>query len=335
MANTVAQQRSPGRRGRYAESPRQIPAQGWRDVGKRVVDEMGQDHLSIVAAGVALYWFLALLPTLIALFSVYGLVADPAQVEQQIQSLASILPEATQGFLRQQMERLAGQQTGSLGLGLGIGILGALWSASKGVRAMMESLNIVYDESEGRSFLNKYLVALGLTALLILMAVVAIGVIALLPLAMSWLGLGAGIGLLINLLKWPLLLAFVVLVLALLYRWAPAREGAKWRWVTPGSIIASLLWLIGSWAFSVFIQNFTSYANTYGSLAAVIILILWLNLSAYIVLLGGEINAELERQTSRDSTAGPDKAMGERGAYVADTVAEASADKPRRGSGSA
>tara|TARA_R100000027_G_scaffold35774_2_gene26274 strand:+ start:269 stop:1237 length:969 start_codon:yes stop_codon:yes gene_type:complete len=320
MSKPEDRQEHSSKRGREAESPRSLPLRGWLDIGKRVFRNIGKKNLPIVAGGVALYWFLALFPLFIALFSVYGLVADPSQVEQQVDQFASALPDSAQEFLGNEMERLAGHSLEALGWGaiLGIGI--AIWSSARGVKGMMQSLNVVYEEKEERGIIKNNLVAMCLTAVILLLIVLAVGLIVALPIFLQMIGLGGFVVVVIQLVKWPILFCLVISVLGILYRWAPCRRSAEWKWITPGAMAASVLWIVGSVAFSFFVQNFGNYANTYGSLAAVIILILWFHLTAFIVLLGGVINGEMEMQTRHDSTIGEDLPMGERDAYVADNL---------------
>jgi len=307
-------------RGRAAKSPKKIPPKGWKDIALRVWMQIWQNHLSVTAGGVAFFWFLSLFPLLIALFSLFGLVADPAQVQRQVSQFASGLPPEAHELLVDEMSRLAGQAGGALGWGAVAGLAFAVWSASKGVKSMMQALNIVYSEKEDRGMVGVNLIGLVLTVVIIVMCMMTLGVIIALPIAMNYIGLAAGLEAVIQLVTWGILLTLVISVLSLLYRWAPNRKQAKWKWITPGALVASFIWLVGSWAFSFFIQNFGNYSNTFGSLAAVIILILWFFMSALIILIGGEINGEAERQTRKDSTVGEPKPMGERGAYVADTL---------------
>ncbi len=268
----------------------------------------------------AFFWFLALFPIIIAALSIYGLIADPAQIQQQISSFASALPESVQQLLNDQLRRLTEQTGTTLGLGTGLGIAGAIWSSSKGVKAMMTALNICYNEEEERGFFKVIAVALALTVVLLLTSVLSVAAIVALPIILDNAGLHFVVEGLITWLRWPLLMLLMIAILSILYRWAPCRADARLSWVTTGAIAASCLWIIGSWLFSFFVTNFGSYSNTYGTLAAVIILMLWMHMSAFIALLGAEINSETERQTSRDTTTGDPMPIGQREAYSADTV---------------
>lgn len=309
-------------RGRQAGRPGEIPARGWRDIALRVKRELTEDDISIVAGGVAFYAFLALFPALAALISLYGLLADPADVERQIDVLAAALPSQVQTTLREQMHALVGRSSQSLGLGVAVSLALALWSANKGTKALVTALNIAFDQEEDRGFFKRNGMTLLFTIGAVVFAAVAIGTVVALPALLGRLGL-SGVGeFLVRWLRWPALAALVLLGLAVLYRYGPARAPAQWRWVTWGSAVATGLWLLGSAAFSYYVSNFGSYDRTYGSLGAIVILLTWFLLSAYVVLLGAELNAEMEHQTERDSTTGPPEPRGRRGAYHADTVGE-------------
>jgi membrane protein len=272
---------------------------------------------------VGFYALLALFPAIAALIAIWGLAFDPQQIEQQITAISQFLPEQAGAIITDQARQVAAAG-GGLGLAAVIGILLALYSASKGIKALIEGLNIIYDEQEKRGFINLNLMALVITLGIIVALIVALGVIVVLPIVLELLGLGPIVDALVSIVRWPLLFAFAMLVLAALYRWAPSRAPARWRWVTWGAAIATLIWVLGSIAFSIYVRNFGSYNETYGSLGAVIILLMWLWLSAFVVLLGAELNAEMEHQTERDSTTGAPEPRGRRGAQVADEVARPS-----------
>jgi len=309
-----------GDRGRHADSPGDIPKAGWKDILKRTWSEQSKDNVSIVAAGVAFLSLLAIFPALSATMSIYGMVADPAQVEQQLEGLAGALPQQAQEVIRGQLQDLASQAGGALTFGLILSLVIALWSAAGGVRSLMTALNIVYDEQEQRGMISFYGTALLLTLGFILLLIVILGLVVILPALLGALGLGEAVQSLVRWLRWPLLAGALTFALAVLYRYGPCRARPKWRWVTWGSAAATVLWLIGSIAFSIYINNFADYNATYGSLGAAIILLLWLYLGAYAVLLGAELDSEIEHQTVKDSTTGRPRPMGARGAHAADTV---------------
>lgn len=307
--------------GRHADSPGQIPARGWWSILKRTLAESSRDNVWVVAAGVAFLALLAIFPALTATFSLYGLVADPQHVEEQVAALASVLPAQGREVLVGQLHALASQSGGALGTGLILSLGIALWSASSGVKALMSALNIVYEEAEKRSFLHFTGTALALTLGFILLLIFLIAVVIATPVVLGFLGLAGTADILVRLLRWPLLALALAFALAVLYRYGPSRARARWRWVSWGSAAATLLWIVGSIAFSLYITHFADYNATYGSLGAGIILLLWLYLGAYAVLLGAELDAEMEHQTARDTTSGPERPLGSRNARMADTVA--------------
>jgi membrane protein len=306
-------------RGRDADRPSRIPASGWRDILLRVKDEQSKDNISIVAAGVAFYFLLALFPALAAMVSIWGLVADPAQLAARVEAMSGVLPPQAQGIIADQLRQLGGAG-GRLGFWAVIGILVALWSASQGTKALMTAFNIAYEEEEKRGYLRYYGTALLLTLGMIVFVPVVLAVVAAVPAVIGTLGLGAAVEWVLRLARWPLLAVLVMAALAVLYRYAPSRKEPRWEWVSWGAVFATVVWLLGSIAFSVYVSNFGSYNETYGSFGAIVILLLWFNLTAYVVLLGAELNAEMEHQTARDTTVDAPQPMGSRGARMADTV---------------
>lgn len=309
-------------RGRQAERPGEIPKAGWRDILLRTRNEMSDDHVSMVAAGVAFYGLLAVFPAIAAIISIWGLMFDPQQIQQQVAQLSGAMPEDAAAIIREQAEKVAGNAGAGVGLALIGGILLTLYSASKGMKALIEGLNISYDEEEKRGFLKLNLVAFALTLGLLVTMLVSMGLIVVLPALLGGLGLGSTAQTLVNWLRWPLLALVAIVGLAVIYRFAPSRDRPRWTWVSWGAVLATLLWIIGSIAFSIYVSHFGSYNETYGSIGAVVVLLMWFWLSAFIVLMGAELNAEMEHQTRRDTTQGEPDPMGERGAEVADTLGE-------------
>jgi membrane protein len=311
--------RQPGR-GRAAQTPTEIPAKGWKDVLWRTYAEVSQDRLVAVAAGVTFYTLLAIFPAIAAFVSVYGLFANPATVSDHLASLSGLLPGGAMDIIGEQVTRIASQDQGTLSFALLFSLGLSIWSANAGVKAMMDALNVVYDEEEKRGFLRLNLVSLSFTLGAIVMLIVAMSAIVVLPVVLAYVGLGGATEWLIRLGRWPLLLAVVVFGLAVLYRYGPSRRQAKWRWLTAGSLFAGIAWIAVSILFSWYVANFGSYNETYGSLGAVIGMMTWIWLSSIVVLVGAELNAEIEHQTAEDTTAGPDKPLGARGATMADNV---------------
>jgi membrane protein len=309
--------------GRTAERPNDIPSAGRRDVLARVRSEVKHDHATLLSAGVAFYALLALVPGLAALISVYGLLADPERVETQVLDALSAAPAEVRDLVGTQFRSIAAGSDAATLLAAIAGTLAAIWSASAGIGHLIDALNVAYDEEERRGFVRRKLVALAFTAGAVVFVAVAFGAIALLPALVADTGLGAFGRVAIGIVRWVVLLAGLLVGLAVLYRYGPDREEARWRWTSPGAIVAATIWLIGSIAFSVYTANFAKYNETYGSLGAVVVLMLWLYLSSLSVIIGAELNAELERQTARDTTTGPPRPLGERRAHAADTIGEA------------
>jgi membrane protein len=309
-----------GARGREADHPGEIPPRGWKDILWRAWAEISDQNLFLIAGGVTYAVLLALFPGLAALVSLYGLAFDTAQIEKQVAALSGVLPAQTQELLSQQLHSLVAGSSGALGFAAIVGLLLALWSASRGMSGLITAINIAYEEKERRGFLTFNLIAIGLTVGLVVGGILAIALIAVLPAAVQLLAIGSATKWLLLLVQWPLLIILVLAGLAVLYRFGPDRDKPQWRWVTPGAIAATVFWIIASIGFTIYVANFNSYDKTYGSLGGVVILLTWLYLSALMVLLGAVINAQSERQTRKDSTDGAPQAMGRRGARAADTL---------------
>jgi membrane protein len=307
-------------RGREAEHPGHIPPRGWQDVLWRSWHDLNDRNIFLAAGGVTYAVLVALFPGLAALVSVYGLALNPSQIEPQIAALSGVLPPEGQRLVGEEIHQLVTASNGKLGLAAVVGLLLALWSASRGMSGMLTALDIAYGETERRSFLRFNGLAILLTLVLIVGGITTVTLVAVVPAAVQFIGLSAFYKWIVLLLEWPLLGVLVILGLAVLYRWGPDRAAAQWRWVSPGALVATLLWMLGSIGFSVYVSWFNSYDKTYGSLGGVVVLLTWLYLSSFATLLGGVINAQSERQTRRDSTVGPPKPMGERQAWAADTL---------------
>ena len=318
----VARQPDAAALGRLATAPARIPWRGWKQVLRRTFAEMISDRISLAAAGCAFWATLALFPALSTLISVYGLAFDPATVEPQLQVLARLLPPAAFSLIGARVHQLVSQPPGALTFSLVLSFLIALYSATTGTKSILSALNIAYEEKETRGLLRYQLTAMGMTLCAVVAAVVGITVLVVLPIGLRVLELPGNQKVLAQLASLGVLLVFVVLALSLLYRFGPSRQRAAWKWVTPGSLVATLLWLVASTAFSYYVGNYASYDATYGPLGAVAGVMMWFWVTVYAVLLGAELNSELELQTAHDSTDGPPKPMGDRGAYVADHVAE-------------
>lgn len=293
--------------------------QGWLDILTRTKQQIAEDNLSVVAAGVAFYAFLAVVPTLAATIAVYGLIADPSEVGRHIDAFAQVLPQNVVPLLHEQMERITGNDRAA-GWGALVGFALALYSSANATKALISGLNIAYDETEERSFIKLTLVAFALTAGLVVGAVISLGLVAVLPTLLDRLAVPRGTETLLNWLRWPVIVSGFVAALAVMFKFGPCRHNAKWRWVSWGAVAAALLWLLASGLFALYVAKVASYDQTYGPLGTVVVFMMWLFLSAFTILFGAELNAEMERQTFEDSTSGAPKPLGQRGAEAADTV---------------
>lgn len=304
--------------GAHADRPHHIPPRGWWQVVRRGLKEFSTDQMSLIAAGVAFYAFLSLIPAIIAVVLIYGLVTDPGEVQRQVDALSGALPESAQRLLSDQMTGLVNSNRKGLGIGLVVSVLASLWSASGGVGNLISAVNTAYDEQEKRGFVRRKALALVLTIGAIVVFVLATGLVAVAPAIADAVNLSGATGTVLGVGRWVGVLVVVLVALAIVYRVAPSRDEPRMRWVSVGAVVATVLWILVSVGFSVYVNNFSSYGKTYGSLAGVVVLLMWLWLSICAVLLGAEINAESEKQTVRDTTTGPEKPMGERNALKAD-----------------
>ena len=309
---------------RDAATPAQVPPRGWWQILKRTYAESAADNLGLISAGVAFYGFLALVPLLGALVLTYGLVVDPADLSKHMQSLTALVPGDAAKLIDEQLKSIVATATGKKGLGLLLALGLALFGAMKGAGAILTALNVAYEEAETSGFVRLNLVTLAVTFAAVLIAV-------LLLLAVSATGFLEDIAgrisplaaLAIKVASWVVAAAGASAAVAALYRYGPSRATARWAWLTPGSILA-IVGLAGvSAGFGFCAAKFGNYNTTYGALGAIVVLLMWLYLSAYVLLLGAELNAELEHQTAHDTTTGPEQPLGKRDAKMADQVAAA------------
>lgn len=307
-------------RGRHAEAPHRIPPKGWKDIALRVKDEIAADHVGLIAAGVAFYGLMALFPAITALLAIGGLMVEPSQIVDQISQLEGVVPDEVMEIVIGQATQVAGSREGGLGLAAVAGILIALYSASKGMNSLIEGMNVAYDEEEKRGFFMKTFVTLTLTLFLITGLLMGLLATLAVPSVIALVDAGPVTEVLGSLLAWGVLLVMTMAGLAVLYRYGPSRDKPELLWASPGAIAACVLWLAGSAGFAFYVGNFGSYNESFGALAGVVVLLMWLWISAFIVLLGAEINAEVEAQTAYDTTVGPEEPMGERGAVKADKL---------------
>lgn len=323
-----AETSSDDKRGRRANKPTEISWRGWWEISRRVINNVNQHDISLLAAGVALFMMLSVFPALNVAVSLFGLFSSPVNIISQVEPFRQLLPEQAFDIFTDQLTELTDTGGAAFNLTLVVSLLVWLWVARKAAMAVIKACNIIYKEHEKRPFWNLMLVSLLFTVVGIFSVVVLALLAILLPILLSMIPLGETLETSLRTLRWPILAMIFILVLECIYRYAPNRKNAKWRWVSVGAVIATMLWLLASFGFTVYVQNFSNYNETYGAIGSVIVLILWFYITAFVVLLGAEINAEMEHQTEVDSTVGEDKPMGKRGAYVADTAgAEPSEEK--------
>ena len=306
--------------GRNATDPGEIPASGWWQITKRVLRGLGHQRIGLISAGMAFYMFLSLIPTLASLLTVYGLIADPAEVRDQVAKLSGILPPDVVALLDREMARVTG--AGALaGWSLVITITIAIWGASKAMNALVIAVNIAYREEIALNFIKQRFVSLILTVGSIIFSVLVLIFLAVIPAGIRWLPLTEGLQTTLSLIRWPLLLVTSMIWLAVIYRFAPHRRGAKWKWITRGSAVAGILWVLASVGLTYGTSHFFDYSATYGSLGAILLILLWFHITGYVLLIGALLNAETEHQTKWDTTIGEDRPIGKRGAFVADHTA--------------
>jgi membrane protein len=312
---------SSSHRGRTADTPSEIPARGWWDILKRTFSQVSDDRLLTEAAGITFYSLLALFPAIAAMVSIYGLFAEPATIGDHLDVLGTVVPGGGMEIIDEQVKRITSKGNAALGFGVIIGLATALWSSNQAVKAMVDALNIVYGEREDRSFIRRTALTLAFTVAGIVFILLSMGAVVVLPIALKFVGLGGTSETLLSLARWPVMLVVVSLFLACLYRFGPNRDKPKWRWVSWGSAFAAVSWALVSAGFSYYVTNFGNYNETYGSLGAVIGFMTWIWISSTVVLVGAELDAEMEHQTARDTTEGPERPLGARGARMADEVA--------------
>jgi membrane protein len=312
----------PGR-GRRALAPWQIPRAGWKDILWRTYAGVGEDRLLAIAAGVVFYSLLALFPAITAGVSIYALFANAGTIAGHISDLALLLPGGALDIVSEQVHRIVERGAEELTLGFVVGLGVAIWSANAGMKAIFDALNVIYDEDEHRGFIKLNLISLLFTTVSIAFVLVMVASAVVAPIAFKYVGLASNAGVIVAYGRWPALFVIGVLALAVLFRFGPSRQFAQWRWLSVGSIFAAAAWIVMSIAFSWYVANFGTYNATYGSLGAAIGMMMWMWLSIIVVLVGAELNSEIEHQTARDSTTGAPLPLGLRGATMADTVGEA------------
>lgn len=307
--------------GRDAKSPLDIPLAGWRDVLVRTFAEIDNDNVVVVSAGVAFFALFASVPAVTALVMIYGLVSPPEQAAEQLAHALPALPPDVLSVIDRSLEGVVAHSKGALSIGALVSLMISFWTASRGTRALLRAINIAYDE-EGtkRGLLRDNALAYLFTVGAVVSTVLTFALVVVLPAAIAGMGLASGPGKVVAFVRWPLLIVLASGSFAVLYRYGAIRQPPKWRWVWVGAIAATLLWILCSMILSSYITAMGTLRETYGPLGAVIVLLVWLYVSSFVVVMGAELNGELEHQTRCDTTVGPDRPMGERGAWVADRM---------------
>lgn len=316
------------RHGRNAEAPSEIPAAGWRDVMWRVYEEVLADRVTLIAAGATYYIVLAIFPGMGVLVSVYGLLTDPSDLAKQMIFVGDFLPPGAFDLLLPQLEVLAHKGRSELSFAFAASMLIAFWSATSGIKALFDAMNVAYGEVEKRSILKLNLLAFGFTLAALVVMVLLIAIVGLVPAILKVLYLDQWTEILARLARWPFVLLLTGAATIVIYRYGPSRENAKLRWLTWGAAFSTASWAIATTVFSIYLLNFANYDATYGTLGALVAFMIWIWLSIVILIVGAELNAELEHQTRRDSTTGTPLPMGERGAVMADTLGKLASDRP-------
>ncbi len=307
-------------RGRQASSPSEIPARGWKDILLRVYANVGNHRILALAAGMTYYSILAIFPALAALVSIYGIFTDPGSIAKHLDDISGFVPGDAIDVAREQLTRVTSKGNQALGLTFAVGLAISLWSANAAMKALFDTLNIVCGETEKRGFVRLNALSLAFTVARIAFVISALAAVVALPVVLDYLYLSPFSDLLLRIVRWPAMFLALAFAIACIYRFGPSRKAPRWRWITWGSCAATLLWLAASGVFSFYTSHFGTFNATYGSLGAVIGFMTWLWLSAIVILLGAELNAEMEHQTVRDTTTGAPKPLGARGARMADTV---------------
>ncbi|CAN5153302.1 YihY/virulence factor BrkB family protein [soil metagenome] len=317
-------------RGREAFHPHEIPPRGWWDIALRIWEEIGHDNVALVAAGIAFYALLALFPGITAVAAIYGLVVDAGDIREQLNALEGLVSPAALELVGDQLASLNAGKESTLGVAFVVGLTLALWSARKGMSALFAACNIAYEEVETRGFFKLTALTLAFTLGAVIAAVLVLTAAFLIPLVLEWMHLPELVSRLLSWLRWPLLALLSMVALAVIYRYAPDRSRPRWAWVSWGAAIATFLWLLASIGFTAYVEQTKSIEETYGALGGIIVVLLWFYITGYAIVLGAEVNAEMEHQTRADTTTGAAVPMGERGAFVADTLGRSAQERKKK-----
>jgi membrane protein len=322
MPKHKSEQQQAGPKGHHATSPAEMPPRAWKDILARTYKRVWDDNVALVSAGVAFYGFFALLSLLGLIVLVYGFAADPRAVIEHMQALTAVLPTDVAGIIGSQLMTAVESSQGTKGFGILLALLVAVYGGTNGAASVITALNIAYQEKEKRSLFRFYLLAVTMTVGALIVALLALAATAAVAYLQHLLPQAAPATVIAGKFVGYILLALIAaLVASVLYRFGPSREDAKWKWISPGSLFAAVVWLLLTVAFGFYVSRFTNYHASYGSLGAVVALLSWMYLSAYAFVFGAELNSEIEHQTAKDSTTGSPEPMGERGAWAADNVA--------------
>lgn len=309
-------------KGINAEKPLQIPFAGWKEVLKRVIKQMDKNNIPIMAAGVAFYFFMALFPALLAIVAIYTVTTDPLLIREHLETLEEFMPPETHEFISEKIQNMVDSTDSSLGWGLALSFIFSLWSANKGTFSLFRAINETYDEDNSRGMIKQNIITLSFTLGLMIIGILSLLLIIVYPIINDYLELPEALETAIRWSRWLVLAAILTLCISLIYTYAPQRRHPKFSWVSTGAIIATIIWLMGSLILTIYVQNFDQLEDLYGQISALVILMIWLNITSFSILLGAQINAELEHQTKKDTTTGDHKPIGERQAHFADHVAE-------------
>jgi len=303
-----------------AEKPFAISWTGWKEILLRVKDQMQLNNLPMMAAGVAFYFFLSLFPTILAIVSLYTLVTDPLVIREHLEGLEEIMPPGVHDFISEKIENIVDAQASTKNWGLALSFIVSLWSANKGTFFMFRAINETYDEDSSRGMVKQNAITLGFTLGLMVVGILSMLLVIAYPAIREFLELPALLDSVVAAGRWVVLAVILCFGITMIYQCAPQRSVPQWRWILPGAIIATVLWVVGSLILTLYVKNFDKLEDLYGQISALIILMIWLNITAFVILFGAQVNAELEHQTEYDTTRGDEKPMGKRGGYFADHV---------------
>ena len=302
-----------------------ITFSGWKDVVFRVKKQVAKDRVGLLAAGVAFYGLLALFPAITAVIAISGLLIEPSRIVAQLDSFSALMPEEVITIITKQATSVAGSRQGGLGFTAILGLLIAFYSASKGTASLIQGLNVAYDEEETRGLIKRLLVTFALTLMLIAGVICGLAATLAIPTILAFVDLGPTVAMLVNAALWLGLISLTIVGLSALYRFAPSRDMPEWKWTSVGAVVGCLVWIAASASFAFFVSKFSYYNQSFGALAGVIVLLMWFWISAYIILMGAELNAELEAQARADKAVSADEETGPRGTAKADNP-DAAAD---------